>query len=445
MGWFESIEHSRWLSEEMRGLLRHGHAAMTATGFAFTNTDGTADLTKPVDLALTARMTYAYSLGVLMGIPGSRRYCDHGVRCMIAYFKDQQHGGWYKAIKHEPDSDGSGVPWDEDGSQKWQYAHAFLILAAATASIANRPGAHELLNEALAEQKEHWLDPVNSLIAENANRDWTEFSPMRAMNSLMHTVEAYLAASEATQDAQWLYAAERMLRFVYGVASQNDWRVPEHFTDKWEPVYDFNKNEPATPYYPYGFVIGHGMELSRLAIQTRAGLRAKSEHNYDYLAVMAEELFERSRIDGWRRNGHPGFVFSVDFEGNPVLSDRLQWVVSEGICATAFLRNAMLDDGASVGEVEVYEHCYRSWLDYLNDHMQVAPGVFVRALNADNQRTSDTVSSRPDIYHPLQALLSARLPVWPPFASALAHDLLDHPRSPHEAPKNRKDKRGFLR
>ncbi len=427
MGWFESVEHSRWLSEEMRALLRHGHAAMRPTGFGYFKSDGSVDTERPVDLAITARMTYAYSLGVLMGIPGSRKFCDHGVSCLRKYFEDPQFGGWYSEIRHEPDADEHGIPWDEAGARKWQYGQAFVVLAASAAAIANRPGAHELLGRALAGQEEHWLDPDTGLVRDGATRDWSQFSDYGGMNSLMHTIEAYLAASEAQQDPSWLDAAERMLRFVYQVAADHDWRVPEHYTADWTPDLDYSKDAPDTPYYPYGFVIGHGMELSRLALQAHAGLTARGRTDCEYLKEMSEEIFERSRTDGWRRNGYPGFIYSVDFDGVPVLEDHLQWVVSEGICATAFLRHATLSSGAPHGEAEAYEHSYRSWLDYLNDYMQLEPGVFVRALSPDNVEASDVVSSRPDIYHPLQALLAARLPVWPPFASALAHDLLDKP------------------
>lgn len=445
MGWFDSIEHSRWLSEELRALLRHGHAAVTPTGFGYFAPDGSVDPERPTDLAITARMTYAYSLGVLLGIPGSRRFCDHGVMCLRKYFRDPQFGGWYKAIKHEPDADGHGIPWDEEGANKWQYGQAFLILAAAAASIANRPGAWELLGLALAEQEEHWLDPETGLVRDCASRDWADVKDYRGMNSLMHTIEAYLAASEALQDPAWLNAAERMLRFVYQVGAEHDWRIPEHYTADWKPLPNYNQDAPDTPYYPYGFIIGHGMELSRLATQTHAGLRAHGRDDCEYLPQMAEDLFERARVDGWRRNGQPGFVYSVNFEGTPVLADHLQWVVSEGICTAAFLRRSVLDGGAPCGEVEVYEHCYRSWLDYLNDYMQLDPGVFVRALSPDNLQTSETVSSRPDIYHPIQALLAARLPVWPPFASALSHGLLDKPATDQGREQSKRSWRGLSR
>lgn len=119
MGWLESIEHQRWLSRQLQDLLEHGHAAWAPTGFGYFRPDGQLDTDRPIDLAITARMTFAFSLGVLLGIPGSRRYADHGIRCLQTYFRDREFGGWYTAIDHDPNEGGHGVPWHDGGDQKW--------------------------------------------------------------------------------------------------------------------------------------------------------------------------------------------------------------------------------------------------------------------------------------------------------------------------------------
>ena len=41
---------------------------------------------------------------------------------------------------------------------KSQYHTVYALLGAAAAAVANRPGAHELLNSMLDEQKERWAD-----------------------------------------------------------------------------------------------------------------------------------------------------------------------------------------------------------------------------------------------------------------------------------------------
>ncbi len=439
MGWLESVEHNRWLSRQTQDLLERGHAAWAPTGYGYFKPDGSLDTSRPIDLAITARMTFAFSLGALMGIPGSRRYCDHGIRCLQTYFKDREHGGWFTAIEHDPNEEGHGVPWPECGDVKWQYAHAFLILAAATAANANRPGAHELLQDALDDQLTHWYDPETGRTADKYSRDWSHCEPYRGTNSLLHTVEAYLAAAEAMQEVEWVERAQRMLSFAYQEASHYDWRVPEHHDQNWRPLLDYNKDEPNTPYYPYGFVVGHGMELARLGVQLRGALREEGLREPEFLAHGARELFERARKDGWRRGGKPGFLYTTDFDGKPVLTDRLQWVLCEGICATVALRRAALDDGATVGQVEAYEHSYHSWIDYLNDYMMLEPGVIARQLDEDSDPMEGTISSRPDIYHTIQAFLIGRVPLWPPIGAALARNLLDKPEG---APSRTRGRRG---
>lgn len=443
MGWLESIEHNRWLSRQLQDLLVHGHAAWAPTGYGYFSPDGSLDTHRPIDLAITARMTFAFSLGVLLGIPGSRRYADHGIRCLQTYFRDREHGGWFTAIEHDPDEDGHGKPWADEGDSKWQYAHAFLILAAATAANASRPGALELLNEALKDQLVHWYDEETGLTADRYNRDWSACEPYRGMNSLMHAAEAYLAAAEAIQDVEWIQRAGRMLEFAYHEASHYDWRVPEHHDENWRPLLDYNIDAPNTPHYPYGYVVGHGMELARLGVQLRAALREEGIREPAFLGPGSIELFERARKDGWRRNGKPGFLYTTDFDGVPVLSERLQWVLSEGICATVALRRAALDDGASMGEVEVYEHCYHSWIDYLNDYMMLEPGVIARQLSADNEPMEGTISARPDVYHTIQAVLIGRVPLWPPIGAALAQGLLDKPQGVPSRRRGRRNRVGY--
>lgn len=440
VGWVDSIEHSRWLSSQMQALLGHGHAAVTTTGFGYYAPFGMLDKSKPVDLTITAKMTYVYSLGSLMGIPGSRRFSDHGLACLRKYFLDPEHGGWFTGIKHHPDSDGHGVPWDEQRAEKWQFPHSALILAAAAATVANRPGAHELLRDALQNQEEHWLEEGNGLVRDTYSRDWSHCRDYRSLNSLVHTVEAYLAAAEATNDTRWIDKAEIMLDFVAETGPAFDWRIPENYRGDWTPDPDYNRDAPDTSYHPYGVLIGHGMQLSRLAVQTRAALRSLGREEPPFLLSMAAGLFERARVDGWYGDENPGFVCSTNFEGEPVIRKRMQWVVCEAICAAVSLRRATLDDDANVSAVEVYEHCYHSWLDYLNDYMMVEPGVFVRMLDADNRPLAETLPSRPDIYHSLQALLIARVPLWPPFAAALSRNLLDAPGQP---PPDKKSWRFF--
>lgn len=434
MGWFDSVEHNRWLSAQMRALLQEAQGALVPTGFAHLTPQGTADLTRGIDLAVTARMTYVFSLGVLMGIPGCRRHADHGVHALSHYFCDPDNGGWWTAIRPEPDEDGHGIPFDEESRWKSQFRHAFLILGASAATVANRPGALELLVDALHDQERHWLQE-DGLPADTFTPDYAQRTNRRSMDALVHTAEAYLSAAEATTDPVWVERAEVMAEFVDKQARANEWRVPEYYDGDWNPASGAPEGFTDGRRVYEGTVIGHSFQWARLAVHIRAALRSMDRPQPDYLTEMGRELFERARVDGWRRNGRPGFALSVDADGFPLMTDHLQWVACEGVCAAVALRRALLDDGAGVGDVEHYEHSYRAWLDYLNDHLIVEPGRWIRALDADNNPIEAAVSSRSDVYHSIQTLLMARVPLWPPFASAISRDLLDHPE---EAPTDRR-------
>ena len=88
--------------------------------------------------------------------------------------------------------------------------------------------------------------------------------------------------------------------------------------------------------------------------------------------------------------------------------------------------------------MEGYEHSYHSWIDYLNDYMMLGPGVMARQLTAENEPMEGTISSRPDIYHTIQAFLIGRVPLWPPIGAALARGLIDKPEGAPIRPGGRR-------
>ncbi|SPT53714.1 Uncharacterized sugar isomerase yihS [Actinomyces bovis] len=427
LGWFGAPEHNRWLGEETHALLRFARASTVPAGFGWIGEDGQLDPTHPVEAWITSRMTYAYSLGTLLGIPGARRYSDHGVRSLRNVLRDRVNGGWHSAVQLEPGPEGAGVPATEK-ARKECYQHAFVLLAAATATAAGRPGGYDLLVEAKEVFERYFWDEDRGLPVESYNYDFSQAEDYRGINAAMHTVEAFLATADVTGEVLWLKRALRIIDFaVNQQARAHNWRLPEHYNSQWEPDLDYNRDKPADPFRPYGVTPGHGLEWARLTAQAMMALRGRGMEAPDWMLDAAEAMFDRARSDGWRIDGGPGFVYTTDFAGKPVVHERMHWVACEGVSAAAALRWAALSDGRGEIELEHFEHCYRAWLDYAEEYLIAAPGRWWHELGQDNRPSTRTWKGHPDIYHALQMTLLPRLPVWPAIPQAIAERQLDAP------------------
>ncbi|MFP5346389.1 MAG: AGE family epimerase/isomerase, partial [Actinomycetes bacterium] len=218
---------------------------------------------------------------------------------------------------------------------------------------------------------------------------------------------------DVTGDDVWLDRAVRMTeRVVDGFAREHGWRLPEHFTPGWEPMYDYHRDEPAHPFRPFDATVGHWFEWARLTRQAREALRLRGREPGEWMLDGARQLFDAGVRDGWAVDGEPGFVYTVDFEGRPVVRQRMHWVVAEAIGAAAVLGRVTGDDE--------YERWYRTWWDYAAEHVIEAPGRWVHELDPQGRPAGGTWAGKPDVYHAVQATLLPRLPVAPSLAPSLA-------------------------
>ena len=445
MGWLDSIEHNRWLSAQLQALIAEAKVSTTPSGFS-EGPDG-AEPSERDQFTLSARMLHAFSLGTLLGLPGSRRYADHATKTLRRVIHDHLQKLPEATATDDPETINSDEYKAEvrSGEIDYQLDNALLISASAAAAVANRPSAHELLLDALHEQERRWLAPNGLVYGAIASGSTQHKAPIISLGTLASTTEAYLAAAEATADPVWIDRAESITRAVVQMGSEASWRVGEYIDiEELSPVVqteaDWSKkweHWSATPVLE-GVQIGSLLRWSRLCIQVRAALRSLGRKSDDALLEAGQDFFERARVDGWRKKGYAGFVTSVGFEHHEaeILDDRhFMWVACEGVCAAVSLARALRDDGASEGEVEHYEHCYRSWLDFINDELIVQPGQWLHALSFDNERIEDSRPRSGDIAWAIQCVLVGRVPMWPPFASAISRGLLDHPE---EAPADRR-------
>lgn len=409
------------LDREFRALVDFARGSRVPTGFAYMDEEGGVDLERPVELWISGRMTHIFALATMYGIEGSRELMDHGVKSLSRYFYDPVYGGWYSSIEANPASDGNGLPVND---RKEAYAQAFVILAASSALAAGSEEAQALLEKALAEQLEHWYDPKTGKVAESWDRSFTEAEDYRGINANMHTVEASLAAADVLGDVELLDRATRVLKFVYDQASQRDWRIPEHFDREWQVIPDYNVDEPAHPFRPYGVTPGHALEWARLMLHARGALRNAGREVDPWMLEGAQALMEAAIRDGWDVDGEPGFVYTTDFDGHPIVHERMHWVLCEAIGLAAVLAQALEDEGENEKATRLREQM-EEWWDYAQQYLVEAPGRWTHELDSDNVKSTGTWSGKPDVYHAAQMVLLPRLPVAPTFAAALRDGLLE--------------------
>ncbi|MGH3371931.1 MAG: AGE family epimerase/isomerase [Nocardioidaceae bacterium] len=407
MSWLTSPAHARWLEGEGDRLLEFSRSSRhPAGGFAWLDTAGRPELDRPVELWITCRMTHVFSLGAMMGRPGCGPLADHGVRALTDRFRDAEHGGWYAAVS-------DAGPTSRD---KTAYEHAFVVLAAASATCARRQGARALLDEALSVMLERFWDDEHGMVVEQWDETFSTLDAYRGVNANMHTVEAFLAAADATGDRSLLDRALRIVtRVVHDLGPAHSWRLPEHFDEAWVPQLDYNIDTPAHPFRPYGATIGHWLEWARLALHLRAALGSSAP---DWLLDDAVSLFHASVNEGWAADGADGFVYTVDWEGRPVVRERMHWVAAEATATAAALH-------AATGDAS-YDSWYARWWDHLAAvFIDRDLGSWRHELDAQNRPSGVVWNGKPDTYHAFQATLIPRLPLTPTLAAALRDGLLD--------------------
>lgn len=411
MSWLTSAAHARWLEAETDRTFEFGRAAAVPTGFGWLSNAGTVRGDMPTHLWITSRMVHVYSLASLMGRPGSDRLVDHGIAALNGAFHDEEFGGWFAAI-----DDNGPVDTDKAG-----YAHFFVVLGAASATAAGRLGARELLDEALRISEKHFWSDSEQMCLESWNREFTETEPYRGGNVNMHAVEAYLVAADVTGDRKWLDRAVRIAEvIIHKFARNNSYRVYEHFDETWNPLPAYNIESPAHRFRAYGGTPGHWTEWSRLLLHARASLEALGEKAPDWMLEDSRGLFDAAVRDAWAPDGAPGFVYSVDWAGNPIVRERIRWVVVEAMGGASALY-------AATGDPE-YERWYRTFWDYAHEYlMDYEGGSWWQELDQNNVPSHEVWDGKPDIYHLMHCLLVPRLPLHPGMAPALAAGLLDAP------------------
>ena len=391
----DTDENRAFLRSGAEALLEFGkHFPSPGGGSYYLGDDGTPCTDKSRETWITSRMVHVYSIGAMMGYDGAKELAEKGLKGLREELRDAEHGGFYAGRM----PDGDILPG------KQCYAHAFVILAACSAYLAGLEGAGQLLHEAVKVYDERFWDSEQGMAVDTWDTAFSILDPYRGLNANMHSVEAFLAVADTLEDEASHKRAGMIIDRVLGWARESDHRIPEHFSQDWKPVYEKNADHPDDPFKPYGATPGHGMEWARLIVQWCSGAfsdrlwcsQAKDRRQY-YIGE-ACSLFDRAVEDAWNVDGAEGFVYTTDWNGKPVVRDRMHWTLAEGINTAAVLYR-------TTGN-EKYAKAYETFMRYLDscvlDH---SCGSWYHQLDEQN-RPKDTVwPGKPDLYHAFQAML----------------------------------------
>ncbi len=383
-----------WAAGEGVRVAAFARGARHPDGFGYLGATGQLDPERAVETWITARMTYVFALASLLGDVAAAELVDHGLSALSTTLRDKEHGGWFHSTLRE--------------DRKEAYDHAFVVLAAAAATTAGRPGAEQLLDDALTCVTTHFWDDEAGLARDVWDRRWTTLEDYRGANANMHLVEAFIAASDATGDNSWrLRALGIAERLIHGKARANSWRLPEHHASDWNVLPEYNAAVPDHPFRPYGATVGHWLEWSRLLVHLHVGLPDPPA----WLLPDARALFRASVAEGWAVDGADGFVYTVGWDGRPVVRQRMHWVVTEAIGAAAVLA-LCTDDTAEAAEAADWADWEKRWWEYARTFLiDTEGGSWHHQLDENNVPSSTVWAGKPDVYHIYQATILTRAPL----------------------------------
>lgn len=403
-----------WRLDQANRLLDFGRGCeLPGAGFGWLDEQGRVDPSMPRPLFLTARMTYVFALASVAGdnggahAPGAtahpfdaRRAAEGGYAAMSTRFADTRSGGWFASV------DASGTV---DDRTKANYAHAHVLLAAATGVAIGIAGAEELLAQVTAVIDEHFWSDDEQAAVDIWDDTFSTLEPYRGANSNMHSVEAYLVAGDVTGNPVWHSRALHIAgRIINEHARRLTWRIPEHYDAAWRPVLDYNSDHRDDRFRPFGTTPGHSFEWARLLV----GLQTRLNDPPPWLIEAAVGLYDAAARLGWAPDGTPGFVYTLDLDGTPVVRQRLHWVVCEAVLAADTVHR-------HTGDSKFADDADRWWQHIADHFLDDRSGGWWQELDPSLRPSATIWPGKPDLYHSYQALLLPSLPLAPSAAVAL--------------------------
>lgn len=301
-------------------------------------------------------------------------------------------------LDHQQDHDRGGFDWVLHGTDPVErrrvcYGHAFVLLALARAVEADI-GNHTSDLVAVADLiDDRFWEPTVGLCKSAYTPDWSRAEEYRGQNANMHMCEALIAAYEATGEERYLDRARTIAKTItVELAGGTEGRIWEHYTADWTPDFSYNRDNPEDRFRPWGYQPGHHVEWAKLLAVLARHAEAQ------WLLPRARELFEEAITMGWDEE-RGGFHYTVDPDGEPIVSDKYGWAVAEGIGAAAALFEQTCEDP--------YREWYGRFWNYAASNLVNADhGNWYTKVTASNDPVPTTtgIAVEPG-YHPIGACI----------------------------------------
>mgnify|MGYP002187968342 CR=1 FL=1 len=168
-------------------------------------------------------------------------------------------------------------------------------------------------------------------------------------------------------------------------------RLVDRYHSLWSALTDTDK------FKPYGATPGHGIEWARLITQWALSSFANLDGAQPYVDA-AEHLFARAVADAWNADGTVGLAYTTDWNGKPVVTDRMHWTLAESLNTSATLY-------AATGE-EMYANWYATFAQYVDEHViDHESGSWFHQLDKNNHVIGTVWPGKSDLYHAFQSTL----------------------------------------
>ncbi|GBR43230.1 AGE family epimerase/isomerase [Neokomagataea thailandica] len=398
--WIRQPAHTAWLKARGEDLLLFSRKGQVDGGFTGLDLTGHLPPKAAAEATLTARCAHAFAAAALKGIPGSAALSQHALNGLRSTFQDTEHGGW----RHYA---------DKPHERKQAYLHAFIALAASSATVLGLTGAKALLHDATTCIEQHFWSENEGVMRESFAADWSDEEDYRGANSNMHSTEAFLALADVTGDTKWLHRALRIVtRFVHELAASQNFAMPEHFDRNWTLLKDYHHDQPTHDLRPYGMTPGHFVEWSHLTLKLEASLLRHGLHAPGWLLHDAQSLFKTGMHTGWNTDGKPGLIYTIGWDHKPHISARVHWAQAEALTAAILLYKR-------TGNTQ-YEEWYRTIWDYIDTTLiDRTHGSWFNEVTPEGIPSETIYQGKADLYHAYQSTLAPLMPAAPSLVTAL--------------------------